>query len=172
MFFKKIVFPPIPQVWCQQSCFCLLFADVVSELSEYWQTPGLSGMDTIYGPARVTASDLVKKWRISMHGGGSKAEEPRCLFSLTFMVAPNRWSSLVLVQTCQQDISKIRTIPPFFLNYEANHGVQSIINLVCGVVDVTEHSLTLDFAPPTARAQRLCDCVISGVAGISLSIYH
>lgn len=63
------VLPPIPQVWCQQSCVCLLFADVVSELSEYWQTPGLSGMDTIYGPAQVTASDLVKKWRISMHGG-------------------------------------------------------------------------------------------------------
>ena len=49
-----------------------LFADVVSELSEYWQTPGLSGMDTIYGPARVTASDLVKKWRISMQGGDQK----------------------------------------------------------------------------------------------------
>lgn len=64
------VFVPISQVWCQQPCSsCPLFADVVSELSEYWQTPGLSGMDTIYGPARVTASDLVKKWRISMQGG-------------------------------------------------------------------------------------------------------
>lgn len=58
---------------------------------EYWQTPGLSGMDTIYGPARVTASDLVKKWRFAMQGGGSKTEEPRCLFSLTFMAASNRW---------------------------------------------------------------------------------
>lgn len=51
-------------------------------------------MDTIYGPARVTASGLVKKWRISMQEGGwggSKAEEPRWLFSLTFMASPNRW---------------------------------------------------------------------------------
>lgn len=62
-------FASVSQVCCQQSCSCVFFSDVVSELSEYWQTPGLSGMDTIYGPARVTASDLVKKWRISMQGG-------------------------------------------------------------------------------------------------------
>lgn len=53
-------------------------------------------MDTIYGPARVTASDLVKKWK-NLYAAGSKAEEPRCLFSLTFMVAPNRWPNPVVL---------------------------------------------------------------------------
>lgn len=62
-------FASISQVCCQQSFSCVFFSDVVSERSEYWQTPGLSGMDTIYGPARVTASDLVKKWRILMQRG-------------------------------------------------------------------------------------------------------
>lgn len=74
----------------------LFFAAVVSELSEYWQTPSLSRMDTIYGQARVTACDLVKNEE-SLCKGGSKAEEPICLFSLTFMAAQNRWQSLFIL---------------------------------------------------------------------------
>lgn len=41
-------------------------------------------MDTIYGPARVAASDLVKNEASLCRAGDQKAEEPRSLFSLTF----------------------------------------------------------------------------------------
>lgn len=150
-------------------------ADVVSEFSEYWQTPGLSGMDTIYGPARVTASDLVKKWRISMQGG-SKAEEPRCLFSLTFMATPNRWPSPVAyfsakpacwryptwsiwveVKTSEREKQIESPNTPFDLKFETwgSHSVKSI--LLCVGRSLHAHC-DLILSSLATRAQRMHVC--------------
>lgn len=106
------VFVSVLQVWCQQSRSCHLFADVVSELSEYWQTPGLSGMDTIYGPAQVTASDLVKKWRISLQEGiksrGTKMSVLINLHGSSKSMAKSRF----LTPGLPVDVSKMDRITP------------------------------------------------------------
>lgn len=72
------------------SSLFFLFADVTSELFVYWRTPGLSGMDTIYGPARVTASDLVKNEDslcrvVVVVRGGSKSSGTKMSFLINLL---------------------------------------------------------------------------------------
>lgn len=87
---KRILFKtgPIPPSLKSGSgtllSFFFLFADVTSELSLYWRTPCLSGMDTIYGPAQVTASDLVKN-EDSLCRGGSKSRGTEMSFLINLL---------------------------------------------------------------------------------------
>lgn len=63
-------------------------------------------MDTIYGSARVTASDLVKNEASLCRTEDQKAEEPRSLFSLTF--ACGSGSMLCCLLGCVQNRSSQR----------------------------------------------------------------